>query len=150
MADNRSVLRLLILLVAVTTGLTVYAGVNLDRTLPPQLLAFIHQRDDATTISTSMAVITLVNLLLLAMMIAGMVGMWWCRRWARWTFTVAVLSFPVLSVVIGMTDPTSLISNAIQSGANSASDMSIGATLALIWVGMEHDFTTQPARESKA
>ena len=150
MADNRSVLRLLILLVAVTTGLTVYASVNLERTLPPQLLAFIHQRDDAATISTSMALTTLVTFLLLVMMIAGMVGMWWCRRWARWAFTVAALSFPVLNVIIGMTDPTSLISNAIQSGANSASDMSIGATLALIWVGMEHDFTTQPARESKA
>ena len=150
MADNRSVLRLLILLVAVTTGLTVYANVNLEGTLPPQLLAIVHQRDDATTISTSMAVTTLVTFLSLVMMIAGMVGMWWCRRWARWAFTVAALSFPVLNVIIGMADPTSLISNAIQSGANSASDMSIGATLALIWVGMEHDFTTQPARESKA
>ncbi|HLH89954.1 MAG TPA: hypothetical protein VKX28_15990 [Xanthobacteraceae bacterium] len=150
MADNRSILRLLILLVAVTTGLTVYASVNLERTLPPQLLAFVHQRDDATTISTSMAVTTLVTFLLLVLLIAGMVGMWWCRRWARWSFTIAALSFPVLNVIIGMTDPTALVSNAIQSGANSASDMSIGATLALIWVGMEHDFTTQPARESKA
>jgi hypothetical protein len=150
MADNRSVLRLLILLVAVTTGLTVYASVNLGQTLPPQLFTFIHQHDDATTISTAVAVTDLVTLLMLGMMIAGMVGMWWCRRWARWAFTVAALSFPVLNVVIGLADPTSLISNAIQSGANSASDMSIGATLVLIWVGMEHDFTAQPARESKA
>jgi hypothetical protein len=150
MVDNRSVLRLLILLVAVTTGLTVYASVNLGGTLPPQLFTFIHQNDDATTMSTAVAVTDIVTLLMLALMIAGMAGMWWCRRWARWAFTVAALSFPVLNVVIGMADPTSLVFNAIQSGANSASDMSIGATLVMIWVAMEHEFTTRPARESKA
>jgi hypothetical protein len=150
MVDNRSVLRLLILLVAVTTGLTFYASFNLEQTLPPQLITFLHERDDATTISTTVAVTGLVTVLMLAMMLAGLVGMWWCRRWARWAFTVAALSFPVLNVILGMADPASLISNAIQSGANSASDMSIGATLALIWVAMEHDFTTSPARESKA
>jgi hypothetical protein len=149
MADNRSVLRLLILLVAVTTGLDLYASINLEQTLPPQLLAFVHERND-TTISTTAAVTDLATLLMLAMMLAGLVGMWWCRRWARWAFTVGALSFPVLTVVLGMADPASLISNAIESGANAASYMSIGATLALVWVGMEHDFTTSPARESKA
>jgi hypothetical protein len=147
MTDNRSILRLLILLVAVTTGMTMYAGLRFDQTLPPTLLTFVHARSDAEiTVPGAVAAAALV--LQLIGLLAGLVGMWWCRGWARWIFTVAALASPVLSVVLGLVDPRSLVSNAIEAGANSASDLAVGATLALIWFSMERDFTTSPERES--
>jgi len=149
MADNRSILRLLILLVAVTTGLTLYASVRFDQTLPPTLLTFVHTPANSDT-SVPQAILALAITLQLIGMLVGLAGMWWCRGWARWIFTVAVLASPVLSVLLGLTDARSLVSNAIASGANSASDIAVGATLALIWFGMERDFTMSPERESNA
>ncbi len=147
MTDNRSILRLLILLVVVTTGMTMYTGLRFDQTLPPTLLTFVRTpaNTDLSTLDTIIAVALGVDLI---GMLVGLVGMWWCRRWARWIFTVAALASPVLSVVLGLNDPRSLVSNAIESGANSASNMAIGATLALIWFSMERDFTTGAGRES--
>jgi hypothetical protein len=148
MTDNRSILRLLILLVAVTSGMTLYAGPRFDQTLPQQLLTFIHARAADAELSTPEAIAAAAIGLQLIGMVVGLVGMWWCRRWARWIFTVAMLSSPVLTTLLGLSDPRSLVSNAIEAGANSASDLAVGATLALIWFSMERDFTTSPGRES--
>jgi hypothetical protein len=151
MADNRSILRLLILLVAVTTGLTVYASYRFDQTLPEPLVAFIHARDNATAeVSSSEAFAGIAAMLLMIMTVTGLVGMWWCRRWARWIFTVAALAQPLLTAFLGWSSPATLISNAIESGANTASDMAIGATLALAWLVMEADFAGTPGHQPTA
>jgi hypothetical protein len=43
-----------------------------------------------------------------------------------------------------------LVFNAVASGANTASDMSIGATLAMVWLVMEADFKPGTGRQSTA
>jgi hypothetical protein len=149
MTDNRAILRLLILLVAVTTGLTIYASYRLEQTLPAPLIAFIHTRDNAE-ISTPDGIAATLTMLLWVTLLAGLFGMWWCRPWARWAFTVAALAQPVLMMVVGWTDPASLIFNAVAGGANTASDMSVGATLAMVWLVMEADFTPGTGRRSTA
>jgi uncharacterized membrane protein (DUF2068 family) len=146
--DNQAILRLLIALVLVTTGLTFYAGVHLANTLPPPLYAFVQSQSNAT-VSTSQAAAALVVLALLVMAMAGMAGLWWCRRWGRWVFTVSSLALPVVTVIQAIADPTTLILNAIESGANTASNMAIGATLAMIWLGMGPEFDEQAARHPR-
>ena len=142
--ENQAILRLLIALVLVTTAMTFYAGVHLAHTLPAPLYAFVHAQDHAT-ISSSQAASALVVLALLVMAVAGMAGLWWCRRWGRWAFTVASLALPVVTVIQAVADPTTLILNAIESGANMASNMAIGATLAMIWLVMGPEFDQQAA-----
>ena len=142
--DNQSILRLLISLVLVTTAMTFYAGVHLERTLPVPLYNFVHGQENAN-ISTPQAVSALLVLALLVLAVAGMAGLWWCRRWGRFAFTVASLALPVVTAFQAVVDPTALISNAVESGANTASNMAIGATLAMIWLGMEAEFSEQAA-----
>jgi hypothetical protein len=147
--DNQSILRLLIGLVVVTTGLTIYAGLRLEHTLPAPLYAFVHSQDNGAGLSPSQTIAGLVILVLYVLVVAGIIGLWWCRRWARWTFTIAALAMPVLSVYLGIVDPTTLIANAVESGANTASNMAIGATLAMIWLGMGPEFDQQAAHGSR-
>ena len=142
--DNQSILRLLISLVLVTTAMTFYAGVHLERTLPEPLHAFVRAQANGN-ISTSQAASALLVLACLVLAVAGMAGLWWCRRWGRWAFTVGSLALPVVTVVQAIADPTALIANAVESGANTASNMAIGATLAMIWLGMEAEFSEQAA-----
>jgi hypothetical protein len=143
--DNQSILRLLISLVLVTTAMTFYAGIHLERTLPDPLYAFVHAQANGN-ISTSQAASALLVFAFVALAVVGMVGLWWCRRWGRWAFTVGSLALPVVTVVQAITDPAALITNAVESGANMASNMAIGATLAMIWLGMEVEFSEQAAR----
>ncbi|HEY1540950.1 MAG TPA: hypothetical protein VGG01_00950 [Xanthobacteraceae bacterium] len=142
--DNQSILRLLISLVLVTTAMTFYAGIHLERTLPEPLYAFVHAQANGN-ISTSQAASALLVFAFVALAVTGMVGLWWCRRWGRLAFTVGSLALPVVVVVQAITDPAALITNAVESGANMASNMAIGATLAMIWLGMEAEFSEQPA-----
>jgi hypothetical protein len=139
MADNRAILRLLILLVAVTTGLAMYGGFRLEQTLPGPLVDFVRAQN-TTEVSAAQGVVALGVMLSLGMMLAGLIGMWWCRRWARWLFTVGALAQPILTALVGWTNPAALISNAIEAGANTASDMTVGATLVVVWLVMEADF----------
>jgi len=142
--ENHVILRLLIALVLVTSALTFYAGVHLANTLPAPLYAFVHSQENAN-VSTSQAVAALAVLALLVLAVAGMAGLWWCRRWGRWAFTVASLALPVVTVIQAIADPTTLITNALESGANTASNMAIGGTLAMIWLGMGAEFDEQTA-----
>ncbi len=111
--DNQSILRLLLALVVVTTGLSMYANVALQHTLPAPLYAFVHAQDNAN-MPTSQAFAAVVTLAWFALAIAGMAGLWWCRRWGRWAFTVASLALPIITVYVAIVDPTTLISNAIE------------------------------------
>jgi len=147
-ADNRSVLRLLIALVLVTSGLAIYAALHFESTLPAPLLAFVHSQDNAE-IAASQEIAATLTLLLFALALVGMAGLWWCRRWGRWAFTVAALASPIAAVLQAMADPTTSILNPIAMGANSASDMSIGAILILIWFGMGADFDERAGSGSR-
>jgi hypothetical protein len=145
MADNRAILRLLILLVAVTTGLAMYASYRLEQSLPPPLVDFVHTQNN-TEVSAAQGIVALGVALSLVMLLAGLIGMWWCRRWARWLFTGGALAQPILTALVGWANPGALISNAIEAGANTASDMSVGATLVMVWLVMEADFTVARIR----
>jgi uncharacterized membrane protein (DUF2068 family) len=142
--DNQAILRLLIALVVVTTGLSIYANVNLEHTLPAPLYAFVHAQD-RTNLPTSQALAALLTLAWSVLAIIGLAGLWWCRRWGRLAFTVASLALPILTVYDAIVDPTTLVSNAIESGANTASSMAIGGTLAMIWLGMSVEFEGKAA-----
>jgi uncharacterized membrane protein (DUF2068 family) len=137
--DNQSILRLLLALVVVTTGLSVYANVALQQTLPAPLYAFIHGQDNGN-VPASQAFAAVATLAWFVLAIVGMAGLWWSRRWGRWAFTVAGLALPIITVYVAIVDPTTLISNAIESGATTASNMAFGATLAMIWLGMSAEF----------
>jgi len=146
--ENQAILRLLIALVLVTTAMTFYAGVHLANTLPAPLYAFVQTQGNAN-ISTSQAASALVVLALLVLAVAGLAGLWWCRRWGRWAFTVASLAFPVMTVIQAVADPTTLILNAVEAGANMASNMAIGGTLAMIWLVMGPEFDEQAAHHPR-
>src|ERR1700742_4176759 len=91
--DNTTILRLLIALVAVTTGLAMYAGMALNQTLPEPLYAFVQAHDNDSMSSSQVAAILLL-LAWFVLAIVGMAGLWWCRSWGRWAFTVASLILP--------------------------------------------------------
>jgi hypothetical protein len=136
---NRFFLRLLMVLLVATVGATVAAGPYFHDTLPAPLAAFINASDD-TNLTTPQVITFLIGLVSIVAGVVGMTGLWWCRRWARWVFTIPVLTWPVLGGVLAFVDPTLLISNFIQIGFNTAADMVNGAILALIWLGMSADF----------
>jgi len=143
--DNQAILRLLLALVIVTTGLSIYANAQLQHTLPAPLYAFVHARDNASP-PAPLVVAGLVILAWFVLAIVGMVGLWWCRRWGRWAFTVAGLALPIITVYVAIVDPTTLVMNGIESGANTASNMAIGATIAMIWLGMSAEFEAKAAQ----
>jgi uncharacterized membrane protein (DUF2068 family) len=142
--DNQAILRLLIALVAVTTGLSIYANAQLQHTLPAPLFAFVHAQDNTNPPGVQV-VAGLVTLAWFVLVLVGMAGLWWCRGWGRWAFTAAAFALPIITVYVAIVDPTTLISNAIESGANGASYMAIGATLAMIWLGMGPEFEAKAA-----
>jgi hypothetical protein len=136
---NRFFLRLLMILLVITVGATVIAGGYFKDTLPAALAAFVKADDDADVTSPQLIALLIASIAMVASVV-GMVGLWWCRRWARWVFTIPALTWPLLGGLVGFLEPTALVSNFIETMFNSAVDTINGAILALIWLGMSADF----------
>jgi len=137
---NRFFLRLLIILLLVTLGAAAVAGSYFKDTLPEPVAAFVSASNDAEFTSAQWIAFLLASIAIVAAVV-GMIGLWWCRRWARWVFTISALAWPVMSGLVGFVAPDTLVSNFVEIAFNSAADMVTGAILALTWLGMSADFT---------
>jgi hypothetical protein len=129
----------LIALVGATLVLGAYAQLGLDHTLPTPLYSFVHAQDSAG-FSTAQGISVVAMLASFVLMIAGLIGLWWNQRWARWTFTISALAWPVVSMWVSTLVPAMLVANAFESAATDSSLMAIGATLAMIWFSLETEF----------
>jgi hypothetical protein len=111
----------------------------LKNTLPAEVAQFV-KAQEATDVTGRQAAALLPSLLVFAAMFAGLIGLWWCKRWARLLFSVAAVLSAPLSTILGLVSPEMLVSNAVETGADIASSMLMGGIIAMTWFGMPEEF----------
>lgn len=117
--------------------------------LSPELAALLAGYEDQELDTTSAVLVGSILLWLVAMA-ASLIGLWWCRRWARRLFTLCI----ALSLPIVIAAPAALPSVQIQTPVDQMATVLLsllnGATLALVWQGMQADFARAPAKSDAA
>jgi len=132
-------LRVVILFAFVALAVTATAGFLLNHTLPAELRQFTEAQQSADfEIYEAIGLLSL--LAVLSALIVGMIGLVWCQRWARILFSAVVIVGPVVTAVAGFTYPDTLVSNAVELGANEAFTLLIGALFAMTWLWMPEEF----------
>ena len=111
-------------------------AVMLPDTLPPELRQL---RDDL-----DMAFINehgMLAMLVIALAVASLVGLWWEKRWAAWLYIAANAVGYALQLASGVR-----VASDLSGLVDSVADASIGATLVVLYLG---GFLTKPPHEPK-
>jgi hypothetical protein len=135
MPAKTNILRLAIILTFIAGGISVAAGFLLNNTLPGELAQFV-KAQEATEVTNRQAATSIPYLLIIAALVTGLIGLWWCKRWARLLFSIAAILVPPMTAILGFVSSETLVSNAVEAGAASALSMFIGVVIALAWFGM--------------
>ncbi len=114
--SQTAILRLLIVLAFVALVLEIAANTLFKNTLPAELAQFVKAQDSAPLTGSALAV-GLFALIVLVFNYVGLIGLWWGKRWGRIAFSIGALLVPVLVTILGFVDSSSLVSNAVESGA---------------------------------
>ncbi len=134
--SQKTILRLLIVLAFVALVSEIGANSLFKNTLPPELAQFVKAHDAAPLTGSALA----FALIVLVCNCVGLIGLWWGKRWARIVFSIGALLAPVVVIVVGFADSSTLISNAVELGASNVTAIIDGAILALIWFEMPKQF----------
>jgi hypothetical protein len=145
--DKTYILRLAIILTFIAVSISIAAGFFLNNTLPAELAQSVKAHEDAD-ITDRQAAVILPFLLILIVMLVGLIGLWWCKRWARLLFTIAAILTPPMTAIAGFVAANTLVSNAVEAGVDSALSMFIGAIVAMTWLVMPEEFKRPAASPS--
>jgi hypothetical protein len=149
-SHKTNILRLAIILTVLALSVEIAASLLLKNTLPAELAQFVQARETAD-LTSRQAVSFLSLFLVLAALLAGLIGLWWCKRWARLLFSIAAILIPPTAAIAGFLSGETLVSNAVEIGADSALNIFIGAIFALVWFAMPEEFrrpVTLPIRST--
>jgi hypothetical protein len=138
-ATKLSILRLAIILTVVALVTVITASGLFEETLPPELAQFVKAKN-SRVLTNLEAVAMFVNSLIIVALLVGAIGLWWVKRWARVLFTIAAILFPPMWTFVGFASGATLVSNPVEMGVDTALNIFIGATIALVWVGIPEAF----------
>ena len=129
-------LRVLLRALVVVQIALIPIAVMLPDTLPPELRQLRDDRDMAFINAHGM-----LAMLVIALVTAGLIGLWWEKRWAAWLYLAANATGYALQLAAG-----ARIASDLSGLVDSAADASIGATLVVLYLG---GFFTQQPHEPK-
>ena len=129
-------LRVLLRVLVVVQIALIPIAVLLPDTLPPELRQLRDDRDMAFINSHG-----LLAMLLIALVVTSLLGLWWEKRWAAWLYLAANAVGYALQLAAG-----ARIASDLSGLVDSAADASIGATLVVLYLG---GFLTKPPHEAK-
>ena len=107
--------------------------------LPPELLALIakfEEQEMADSATTFFAAV----LVWVAAVVIALIGLWWVKRWARLLFTLSIAAGIPLIMATPDSAPAMFVQTPLDNIATTVLSLLNGATLALIWLGMEDSF----------
>lgn len=143
MGRNVVILRRLILATVAFIVLTVVLGaafpsLGRDR-LPPELLAIVAKFEEQEMADAATTYFAAVLVWVAAIMIS-LIGLWWVKRWARLLFTISIAAGIPLILAMPSSAPAMFVQTPLDNIATTVLSLLNGATLALIWLGMEDAF----------
>lgn len=105
-----------------------------------QLLAKWDAQDpgDAATLFFAMVLIWL------AALATSLIGLWWTRPWARRLFSIGIAAGIPITLATPASAPALFVQTPVDVIATTVLSLLNGATLALIWLGMDEEFTQAP------
>lgn len=105
-----------------------------------QLLARLEEQEPADAATTFIAAL----LTWIAAMAISLVGLWWVKHWARLLFTLTIAASVPIVLATPTSAPAMFIQTPLDNLATTVLSLLNGATLALIWLGMDGEFAEHP------